>query len=191
MPTPTGHSKSTEVDREILALFAVERTREAALRLLMRTYQKRVYWHIRKMVIDHDETDDLVQETFIKAWKGLVNFRDESALFTWLYRIATNLCLTHLSNKRKRFFLPIHDITAELDASLVAATPLEAAENINFKLQQAILRLPDKQRLVFNLRYYDELPYEQMSEILGTSVGALKASYHIASKKVEDYLKQH
>lgn len=191
MPPASAHNKSAGPDREILALFAVEETREAALRLLMRTYQQRVYWHIRKMVIDHDEADDLVQETFIKAWKGLANFREEAALFTWLYRIATNLCLSHLSKKRKRFFLPIHDITAELDASLVAATPLEDAADINFKLQKAILRLPDKQRLVFNLRYYDELPYEQMSEILGTSVGALKASYHIASKKVEEYLQEH
>lgn len=191
MPSSTVHTKSTAHDREILALFAEEGGREAALRLLMRTYQKRVYWHIRKMVIDHDEADDLVQETFIKAWKGLTNFREEAALFTWLYRIATNLCLSHLSKKRKRFFLPIHNITAELTASLVAATPLESAEQINFKLQQAILRLPHKQRLVFNLRYYEELPYEQMSEILGTSVGALKASYHIASKKVEEYLQQH
>jgi RNA polymerase sigma factor (sigma-70 family) len=177
------------VDREILQLFASEQTRDSALRLLMQHYSKRLYWHIRKMVIDHDETDDLLQETFIKAWKGLANFRDEAALYTWLYRIATNNCLTHLKKKREHFFLPIHDITPELQEKLSAATPSEAAESIEFKLQQAILRLPDKQRMVFNMRYYDEMPYDEMSQVLGTSVGALKASYHHAAKKVEDFLK--
>lgn len=179
------------IDREILMLFAEESTRERAFRLLMKHYQKRLYWHVRKMVIDHDEADDLVQESFIKAWKGLSNFRDESALYTWLYRIATNLCLTHLANKRKRFFLPIHDITPDLEAQLKASSASDSAGRIEYKLQQALLRLPDKQRLVFNLRYYEEMPYEEMSQVLGTSEGALKASYHHAYKKVENFLKQH
>jgi RNA polymerase sigma-70 factor (ECF subfamily) len=180
-----------EVDREILTLFADEATRERAFRLLMKHYQKRLYWHVRKMVIDHDEADDLVQESFIRAWKGLVKFRDESALYTWLYRIATNLCLSHLANKRKRFFLPIHDITPELESQLQAASSMESSGQIEYRLQQALLRLPDKQRLVFNLRYYEEMPYEEMSQVLGTSVGALKASYHHAYKKVELFLSQH
>lgn len=182
---------SLAIDREILELFASEATRDRAFTLLMKHYQKRLYWHVRKMVIDHDEADDLVQETFIKAWRGLEKFRDESALYTWLYRIATNVCLTHLANKRKRFFLPIHDIAPELERQLQAAVPLEQAKSIEFKLQQALLRLPDKQRLVFNLRYYDEMPYEEMSQVLGTSVGALKASYHHAYHKVEQFLKSH
>lgn len=182
---------SLDIDREILTLFAVEKQRDRAFTLLMKHYQKRLYWHIRKMVIDHEETDDLVQETLIKAWRGLDKFRDESALYTWLYRIATNVCLTHLANKRKRFFLPINDITPELEKYLQAAVPLEEAHTIEYKLQQALLRLPDKQRLVFNLRYYDEMPYEEMSQVLGTSVGALKASYHHAYHKVEQFLKAH
>ncbi|MBA4303578.1 MAG: RNA polymerase subunit sigma [Sphingobacteriaceae bacterium] len=187
-PTPRP---SSAIDREILELFALEATRDRAFSLLMKHYQKRLYWHIRKMVIDHDEADDLVQETLIKAWRGLEKFRDESALYTWLYRIATNVCLTHLTNKRKRFFLPIHDITPELERQLQAAVPLEQANTIEYKLQQALIRLPDKQRLVFNLRYYDEMPYEEMSQVLGTSVGALKASYHHAYHKVEQFLKNH
>lgn len=187
-PTPRP---ALAIDREILELFASESTRDRAFGLLMKHYQKRLYWHIRKMVIDHDEADDLVQETLIKAWRGLEKFRDESALYTWLYRIATNACLTHLANKRKRFFLPIHDIGPELERQLQAAVPLEQASSIEYKLQQALLRLPDKQRLVFNLRYYDEMPYEEMSQILGTSVGALKASYHHAYHKVEQFLKRH
>jgi len=182
---------SLDIDREILTLFAVEKQRDRAFTLLMKHYQKRLYWHIRKMVIDHEEADDLVQETLIKAWRGLDKFRDESALYTWLYRIATNVCLTHLANKRKRFFLPINDITPELEKYLQAAVPLEEAHTIEYKLQQALLRLPDKQRLVFNLRYYDEMPYEEMSQVLGTSVGALKASYHHAYHKVEQFLKAH
>lgn len=180
-----------EIDREILKLYAEETTQERAFRLLMKHYQKRLYWHVRKMVIDHDEADDLVQESLIRAWRGLSKFRDESALYTWLYRIATNLSLTHLANKRKRFFLPIHDITPELEAQLKASASPGSAGKIEYKLQQALLRLPDKQRLVFNLRYYEEMPYEEMSQVLGTSVGALKASYHHAHKKVEDFLKQH
>lgn len=187
-PTPRP---ALAIDREILELFASESTRDRAFGLLMKHYQKRLYWHIRKMVIDHDEADDLVQETLIKAWRGLEKFRDESALYTWLYRIATNACLTHLANKRKRFFLPIHDIGPELERQLQASVPLEQASSIEYKLQQALLRLPDKQRLVFNLRYYDEMPYEEMSQILGTSVGALKASYHHAYHKVEQFLKRH
>lgn len=187
-PTPRP---ALAIDREILELFVSESTRDRAFSLLMKHYQKRLYWHIRKMVIDHDEADDLVQETLIKAWRGLGKFRDESALYTWLYRIATNACLTHLANKRKRFFLPIHDIGPELERQLQASVPLEQASSIEYKLQQALLRLPDKQRLVFNLRYYDEMPYDEMSQILGTSVGALKASYHHAYYKVEQFLKRH
>jgi RNA polymerase sigma factor (sigma-70 family) len=178
------------IDVEILRLFADPAQRESAFRLLMRQYQQRIYWHIRKMVIDHDETDDLVQESFIRAWKGMSRFREDAALYTWLYRIATNVCLTHLKKKRQRFFIPIHDITPELSDKLVAASQPESAQTIEFKLQQAILQLPDRQRLVFNMRYYDDMPYEQMSEILDTSVGALKASYHHAAKKVEAYFKQ-
>ncbi len=140
------------------------------------------------MVIDHDDADDLTQEVFIKVWKNLENFRQDAQLYTWVYRIATNECLTFLSSKRKRFFLPILDITEEL-ANKIDTSPEISGDEIQLKLQKALLRLPDKQRLVFNMRYYDELKYEEISEILGTSVGALKASYHLAAKKIEEFLK--
>lgn len=139
------------------------------------------------MVIDHDDANDLVQTTFIKAWKGLENFREDSQVFTWLYRIATNECLTHLNNKKKRFFLPIGDVEHELTSKLDNEPSLKANQ-LEMKLQKAILSLPEKQRTVFNLRYYDEMKYEQMSEVLGTSVGALKASYHHAVQKIEKYI---
>lgn len=153
----------------------------------MRKYQQKVYYHIRRMVIDHDDANDLVQTTFIKAWKGLENFREDSQVFTWLYRIATNECLTHLNNKKKRFFLPIGDVEHELTSKLDSEPSLKANQ-LEMKLQKAILSLPEKQRTVFNLRYYDEMKYEEMSEVLGTSVGALKASYHHAVQKIEKYI---
>lgn len=153
----------------------------------MRKYQQKVYYHVRRMVIDHDDANDLVQTTFIKAWKGLENFREDSQVFTWLYRIATNECLTHLNNKKKRFFLPIGDVEHELTSKLDSEPSLKANQ-LEMKLQKAILSLPEKQRTVFNLRYYDEMKYEQMSEVLGTSVGALKASYHHAVQKIEKYI---
>lgn len=141
------------------------------------------------MVIDHDDADDLTQEVFVKVWKNLGNFRQDAQLYTWIYRIATNECLTFLSNKKKRFFLPIHDVSAEL-AEKIDTSPDISGDEIQKKLQKALLRLPDKQRLVFNMKYYDEMKYEEISEILGTSVGALKTSYHLAVKKIEEFIKR-
>lgn len=141
------------------------------------------------MVIDHDDADDLTQDVFVKVWKNLDNFRQDAQLYTWIYRIATNECLTFLSSKRRKFFLPINDITAEL-IEKVESSPELAGDEVQQKLQKAILKLPDKQRLVFNMKYYDDLKYEEMSQILGTSVGALKASYHIAVKKIEEFIQQ-
>lgn len=139
------------------------------------------------MLIDHEESDEVLQICMIKAWKGLANFRSESGLFTWLYRIASNECISHL-NKKKRFMgIPIYNIKEEL-LQKVDQSLLPDAAVIEGKLQKAILELPDKQRLVFNMRHYDALTYEQISDILGTSVGGLKASYHLAQKKIEKYL---
>ncbi|WP_347158467.1 RNA polymerase sigma factor [Pontibacter chitinilyticus] len=176
-------------DKELLEKFARPESRNLAFNQLVRKYQQKVYWHIRKMVIDHDDADDLTQDVFIKVWKGLENFRQDAQLYTWIYRIATNECLTFLSSKKRKFFLPINDVAAEL-AQKLEASPDVAGDEIQLKLQKAILRLPDKQRLVFNMKYFDEMKYEEMSEILGTSVGALKASYHLAVKKIEDFLTQ-
>ena len=174
-------------DAQILTLFADPPTREAAFAHLVRKYQSRLYWHVRKMVVGHDDADDLVQEIFVKVWRGLPNVRQYAQLFTWLYRIATNECLSFLSSRKRKFLLPMTDASEEMAARLEADTRPDA-DNIERKLQQAILALPDKQRLVFNLRYYDEMPYEQMADVTGTSVGALKASYHFAAKKIEDFM---
>lgn len=157
--------------------------------MLVRAYQKRVYYLIRKMVIDHDDADDLTQEVFIKVHRNIGNFREDAQLFTWIYRIATNECLNFLQRKKRRFFLPLGDLSHELSQK-VDTSALISGDEIQKKLQKAILQLPEKQRLVFNLKYFDDLPYEQIAEITGTSVGALKASYHHAVKKIEEYLEK-
>lgn len=174
-------------DKEILELFAQTDTRNYAFNLLVRKYQERVYWHIRKMIIDHDDSNDVMQNVFIKAFKGLSNFREESQLFTWLYRIASNESLSYLSQKKRRFLLPLNDVEKELSMKVDAQAGPNALQ-IEIKLQKAILKLPEKQRLVFNMKYFDNLKYEEISAILGTSVGALKASYHIAVKKIEEFV---
>jgi RNA polymerase sigma-70 factor (ECF subfamily) len=189
-PAPLEKQPPREIDLRIIRLYRESGTRNEAFVLLMRTYKERLYWHIRKMVVDHDETDDLLQNTFIKAWKGLENFREEAGLYTWLYRIATNECISFLNHKRRRLFLPIGDISDELLGKL-QATASPNGDQIEYKLQQAVLRLPEKQRLVFNMKYYDDLSYEEISDIVGTSVGALKASYHHAVKKIESFLSEH
>ena len=183
-PHPTAKDAPNLEDEALLAKFRHPDTRNYAFNLLVRKYQQKVYGHIRKMVVDHDDANDLTQETFIKVWNNLEGFRADSQLFTWIYRIASNECLGFLNKKRRRFFLPIGDVTAELTGKLDAGAHITGDE-IQLKLQKAILKLPDKQRLVFNMKYFDELKYEEMSAILGTSVGALKASYHLAVKKIE------
>ncbi|MBL7913412.1 MAG: ECF RNA polymerase sigma-E factor [Bacteroidetes bacterium ADurb.Bin397] len=174
-------------DGELLEQFRNGDNPNYAFNLLVRKYQQKVYYHVRRIIIDHDDTNDVVQNTFIKAWKGLSNFREDAQLFTWLYRIATNEALTFLKKKRTAFFLPIVNVERHLSEK-VESDPAMSGDAIELKLQKAILTLPEKQRIVFNLRYYDEMKYEEMSEVLGTSVGALKASYHIAAQKIEKYM---
>jgi RNA polymerase sigma factor (sigma-70 family) len=174
-------------DKELLEQFRNSDNPNYAFNLLVRKYQQRVYLHIRRIVIDHDDANDVVQNTFIKAWKGLASFRGDSEIFTWLYRIATNESITFLNKKRTRFFIPMVNVERQL-ASAVESDPLLKADQIQMKFQKAILTLPEKQRIVFNMRYFDEIPYEEMSKILNTSVGALKASYHFAVKKIEKYM---
>ncbi len=177
-------------DTDILKLYKDESTRGRSLELLIDKYQKRLYWHIRKLVIDHDDSDDVLQNTYIKIWKGLANFKEESSLLKWMSSIETNESLTFLSQKQKRQTDSLHPIEYQLSKSLESDHYFKGDE-IQLKLQQAILTLPEKQRIVFNMRYFDEMPYEQMSDVLETSVGALKASYHLAAKKVEEYLTTH
>lgn len=177
-----------ENDAILLQQFHQPETREAAFTAIMRKYQERLYWHVRRMVVNHEDADDLLQNVFIKVWKHLDGFKENAQLYTWLYRIATNECLTFLEQQKKRSTVSLDDITSGLEDKLKADTEYDP-KKLTWKLQQAILQLPEKQRLVFNLRYYDEMPYEEMSQVLGTSEGALKASYHHAVKKVEAYIK--
>jgi len=152
--------------------------------LLVKKYRQRLYWHLRKMVIVHEDADDLLQNTFIKTWDNLVNFRGDSSLFTWLYRIATNEALNHLNKKRLELLDSIDDIEVILSGRL-DSDPLFSGDELQRRFQKCILTLPDKQRLVFNMKYFDNMKYEEMAEILGTSVGALKASYFHAVRKIE------
>jgi RNA polymerase sigma factor (sigma-70 family) len=177
-------------DKELLLKIRNSETRNYGFNMLVRTYQQRVYWHIRKMVIDHDDADDLTQEVFIKIHRYIDNFREDAQLFTWIYRVATNECLNFLEKKKRRFFLPIGDVAAELSNKL-DSTPHLSGDEIQLKLQKALLQLPEKQRLVFNMKYFDDMSYEHIAEITDTSVGALKASYHHAVKKIEEFLTQN
>lgn len=183
-------------DRELLDLFHSVSGKERAFTLLIEQYQQKIYWHIRRMVQNHDDANDVMQNTFIKVWKGLENFRADSQLFTWVYRIATNETITFINSRNKKVVISFdgNDGGDDEDNNYAPANYLkgDAAEvdgdDIQARLQKAINSLPEKQKMVFNLRYYDEMPYEQMSEILGTSEGALKASYHHAAQKIEKFL---
>ena len=174
-------------DKELMNLYRDGGNPNYAFNLIVQKYKERLYWHIRKIVILHDDADDVMQNTFIKVWKGLSDFREESQLFTWLYRIATNEALTHLKQKRTKFFIPMIDIEKTLSEAIDTDSWF-SGDDLQKKLQKAILTLPEKQRIVFNLRYFEEMKYDEMAEVLGTSVGALKASYHIAVKKIEKYI---
>ena len=174
-------------DKELITVLKQEGNMEHKFQLLVNKYQERLYWHIRKIVLDHDDADDVLQNTFIKVWKNLANFREESGLYTWLYRIATNESLTFLNSKKRRSLLPMNEASEFLLGNLEADVYFEGDE-IQRKLQKAVLNLPEKQRLVFNMKYFDNMKYQDISEILDTSVGALKASYHHAVKKIEDSL---
>ncbi|MFN0276436.1 MAG: RNA polymerase sigma factor [Chitinophagales bacterium] len=174
-------------DKEILQHFRNESTRDRAFSELVKVYSKKLYWHVRRMVTDHEDTNDIVQNAFIKIWKGLPNFKEESALYTWLYRIATNEAITFLNNRKKMQSIALENAPV-LAGGIVHAEAAPDGEAIANKLQHAIESLPAKQKQVFVMRYYDEMKYEDMEELLGTSVGALKASFHHAVKKIESFL---
>ncbi|MBK7220178.1 MAG: RNA polymerase sigma factor [Saprospiraceae bacterium] len=172
-------------DDKIVELLRNGATLEQGFRLLMHKYQEKVYWHIRRIVESHEDTDDVLQNTFIKAYRGFDNFEGRSSLFTWLYRIATNEALTHLKNKKSKSTLVLEEFHTGNSSALDHDFDEDKALQ---KLAIALEGLPEKQRIVFNMRYYDELSYQDMSQILDTSVGALKASYHHAVKKIEAVL---
>ncbi len=177
-------------DQDILDLFQVASTRERAFSLLVKKYQERLYWHIRRLVVHHEDTNDVLQNMLIKVWRNLENFRQDAGLYTWLYRIATNESLTYLDQQKKKSTYSISDHESGLANSIKAEKGFDA-NKLEWKLQLAIQSLPEKQRAVFCLRYYDEMPYEKMSHVLETSEGSLKASYHHAAKKVEEYIRNN
>jgi len=173
-------------DEQILGLLAQPQTYEQGFRLLLEQYQERLYWHIRRLVINHDDANDVLQNCLLKAHRGIGRFEGRSSLYTWLYRIASNEALSFLKQRQAQ-------AQAEYDEGFWAETlpaelPGPDGEALRIRLEQAMRRLPEKQKLVFNLRYYDEMSYEEMSRVLQTSVGALKASYHHAVKKIEAYI---
>lgn len=173
----------------LLQEFRDPATKEKAFTSIIKKYQEKLYWHVRRIVMHHEDANDVLQNVFIKVWNGLSNFREDAQLYTWLYRVATNESLTYLEQQKRKSSLSI-DREGNMVNQLKADKDFDAGK-IEWKLQMAIQQLPDKQRIVFNLRYYDEMPYEQMSRVLETSEGALKASYHHAVKKIEDFILNH
>ena len=162
--------------------------RNAAFSTVVELYSKKIYWHIRNMVLSHDDANDLVQDTFIKTWNGIENFRGDSQISTWLYRIAINETLAFLK-KRNIETVPIDSEKHDF-AEIIESDAYFCGDTTDILFHKAINTLPEKQRLVFNMKYFEEMKYEEISEILGTSTGALKASYHIAVKKIETFIKE-
>lgn len=171
-------------DREIIQRYK-EGGREEAFRLLVQTYRERLYWHIRRMVLDHDDADDCLQNTFIKVWQSLDRFRGEAQLYTWLYRIATNETITFLTKRQTR-----GEYTGLAAAERLSSDAWFDGDQVQAALHKAIAKLPPKQKAVFNLRYFEEMPYEEISRVLETTEGALKASYHHAYEKVKAWMKE-
>src|ERR1051326_2483641 len=164
-------------DSELLSQFRNPITKEKSFTVLIKKYQEKLYWHVRRMVIEHEDANDVLQNVFIRVWNGLENFREDSQLYTWLYLIAINECLTYIEQQKKRMSVPLDEFDTGLSNKVKADSHFDA-NRLEWKLQLAIQQLPEKQKKVFNLRYYDEMPYEEMSRVLDTSEGALKASYH-------------
>lgn len=175
-------------DKDLLKAFKEGNNKEGSFQKIIVKYQEKIYWHIRRMVPNHDDADDVIQEVFIKVWDNLKNFREDASLYTWIYRIVTNECLTFLRKKKRYMVFDIEDVKHELNDHNNGVLDGEAIQN---KLQNAIMSLPEKQRVVFNMKYYDEMKYNDMSKILRTSVGALKASYHLAVKKIEKFINEN
>lgn len=176
-------------DAYILTLLKNPDSKERAFLQLMDTFKEPVYWHIRRLVVSHEDAEDILQETFINVYRFSDSFKGESRIFTWLYRIATNECIKHF-RKNKKWLKNAVSITEKLAGEL-AGSDLENSDMMLVKFQQAILQLPEKQRIVFNLRYYDELSYEEIGQILKSSVNTLKTNYHYASEKIKQYLIEH
>jgi len=177
-------------DQDILILLRTKGSVIHAFNLIVELYKERLYYHIRRILIDHNDSDDVLQNTFVKIWKGLPGFREESLLYTWIYRIATNEALNFLKQKRKRYFLLISNVEKQLSETLVSDVYFSGDE-LQIKLQKAVLTLPEKQRIIFNMKYFDAMKYDEISGILGITVGGIKASFYHAVKKIEKYLSEN
>ena len=177
-------------DQEILGLIKSKDTVQYGFNVLTRMYQEKVYWVIRRMLIVHEDTDDAVQEVFVKVWKNIESFKEDSQLYTWIYRIAVNEALNVLRKKKRRFFVPLVNVENELSNEIDSGSYFDGDE-IQKRLQKAILTLPEKQRVVFNLKYFEEMKYKDMAVVLQLTEGALKAQYHHAVKKVKDFIERN
>ena len=177
-------------EKSLIEALQSDSQKEAAFRTLVSLYKERLYWHIRKMVVDHDDADDVLQNTFIKVFRNIHSFKAESKLYTWMYRIATNEAITFLNKKAKQMKISSSELKDTMLSQLESDVYFEG-EQIQLQLQKAIATLPNKQQLIFNMKYFDEHTFAQLSEILETSVGGLKSSYHIAVKKITAYIKQN
>ncbi|MEZ3577259.1 MAG: RNA polymerase sigma factor [Muribaculaceae bacterium] len=182
-------AQKPEENADLTARLRSPQTVRAAFDEAMRLYAEPLYWQIRRLVQNHDDADDILQNTFMKAWMSLENFRGEAKLSTWLYKIAINESISFLEKERKRRHLSLDDQEAEM-VSQIAADHQFDGDELARKLQEAVATLPEKQRIVFNMKYFDDMKYEDISDILGTTVGALKASYHLAVKKIEQFFDQ-
>ena len=180
---------NTTDDSTLLQMLLDPSCREEGFKALLKQYGHRLYWHIRRIVVGHDDAEDVLQETCIKVLNSIGSFRGDSSLLMWLYRVATNEALQHL-RRQTRLFQSIDSLAGTLTARLHAEATLEGGE-VEVLFQQALLTLPTQQRIAFNLRYYDELGYDEISRITGKSVGTLKTNYHYATQKVKDYIKEH
>ncbi len=177
-------------EKSLVSALQSQQHKEAAFRELVSLYKERLYWHIRKIVLDHDDTDDVLQNVFIKIFKNIDTFKGDSKLYTWMYRIATNEAITFINKKAKRANISSEEVKENLISGLESDVYFEGSA-IQLQLQKAIATLPGKQQLIFNMKYFDDITYEDLSKILETSVGGLKSSYHIAVKKITAYLKNN
>ena len=175
-------------EKELVIALKSQNESERAFRVLVNLYKERLYWHIRKIVLNHEDTDDILQNTFIKIYKNIHKFEEKSKLYTWMYRIATNESITFLNKKAKKKKITIEEVKDQLIENLESDIYFEGNQ-IQILFQKAINTLPQKQQLVFNMKYFEDHTYENLSEILETSVGGLKSSYHIAVKKITAYIK--
>ncbi|WP_062059055.1 RNA polymerase sigma factor [Aquimarina longa] len=185
-----NNSLNTQEEQDLLISLQSRNNVNIAFKKLVELYQQRLYWHIRNFLKNHDDTNDVLQNVFIKVYKNIHKFKGESKLYSWLYRIATNESITFLNQKAKKHNISNEELKLQLVQNLKADVYFEGDE-IQLKLQKAIAKLPQKQQQVFNMKYFQELKYREISEILGTSEGALKTSYHLASKKIEEFLKKN